>query len=142
MDKIYISWSEFHQHVKLLAEQIKASSKNFKQIVAVSRGGLLPAGILSYELNLRNCELINVSSYDETSKRQDENVEISSNITTFGEETLIVDDLADSGRTIKMLKKIYPLSAFACVYNKPQGRDVADFCALSLPDKWVVFPWD
>ena len=141
-EKIYISWSDFHQHVKLLAEQIKSSTKDFKQIVAVSRGGLLPAGILSYELNIRNCELINVSSYDDSKQRSDKDVEIISKSINYGAETLIVDDLADSGRTVKMLKNLYPSASFACVYAKPQGREIADFQTISLPDKWVVFPWD
>jgi len=58
-EKLYISWDEFHRHTRELAQKLKAN--NYNKIVAVSRGGLLPAGILAYELNIRNVEVINMS---------------------------------------------------------------------------------
>ena len=140
-DKIYINWNEFQSHVKVLATKLK-KQQNFNRIIAISRGGLIPAGILSYELDIRNCETINVSSYDHDSIRADADIEISGIIKNIDSKTLIIDDLADSGRTLRILRQLYPDAYVACVYAKPKGADAADCFAQELPDKWVVFPWD
>lgn len=141
-EKIYIDWHEFHTHVKTLAEKLKSKEHKFNRIIAVSRGGLIPAGILAYEMNIRNCETINFSSYDDDYMRADEEIEIKNELFSVDSQTLIIDDLADSGRTLKILRKHYPDAYIACVYAKPKGIEAADCFVQDLPDKWVVFPWD
>ena len=140
-EKIYINWNEFHSDVKALAQQLEKRGQ-FNRIVAVSRGGLVPAGILAYELNIRNCEAINISSYDNESKRDDTEIEIGTVLHHADEHTLIVDDLADSGRTLQILHKLYPSATLACVYVKPEGQKYCNIYAKQLPNQWVVFPWD
>ena len=140
-DKIYITWQEFHQHSKLLAEKIKQDIPSVNQIVAISRGGLIPAGILSYELGVRNCNLINISRYDDNTQRNDADISISTTLSDLSSDTLIVDDLVDSGRTFDILKTLYPNAKKVCVYAKPKGVGSPDLYAQALPDKWVVFPW-
>ena len=61
-DKIHIRWEEFHQDVKTVCKKIK-SSGTYNKIVAISRGGLLPAGIIAYELDIRNCHSLNIATY-------------------------------------------------------------------------------
>lgn len=140
--KIYINWNDFHKDVKTLVDKIKASQNVFTKIVAVSRGGLIPAGIIAYELDIRSCDLINMSSYDGDNQRNDSEIELDSHLSELGSDSLIIDDLADSGRTFRMLREKFPLAKFACVYTKPKGSDSADYSAVPLPDNWVVFPWD
>ena len=62
-DKIYINWNEFHQDVKNLCQKIKQTGKEYNKLVAISRGGFIPAGIIAYELNIKNTAVINISSY-------------------------------------------------------------------------------
>lgn len=140
-EKIYVSWDDFHRQVKILAQKIKESG-DFDRIIAVSRGGLIPAGILAYELGIRDCGVVNVSSYDGESRRQDEEIEVSGTQPDADTRTLIVDDLADSGRTLKILRQKYPQAITACVYAKPAGQSACDIFAAAMPDRWVVFPWD
>ena len=140
--KIYISWSDFHQHTKELCKKIKEHG-HFDKIVAVSRGGLIPAGVIAYELNIRNNEAVNFSSYDNHyNRRDDEDIEISGHVGNVNEKTLIIDDLSDSGRTFKILKAVYPQACFVSVYAKEQGADITDIFAKKMPDEWIVFPWD
>ncbi len=141
-DKIYISWEDFQNHSKCLAEKIRASKIYFNKIVAVSRGGLLPAGLLSYTLDIRNCETINMSSYDGSQMRSDEEIEMSKTLQDIDSHTLIIDDLSDSGRTFRILRKLYPQAVFVSVYSKEKGKDAVDIFAQEMPDKWIVFPWD
>lgn len=141
-DKIYIKWDEFHQHTKNLCQKIKASGE-YDKIVAISRGGLLPAGIIAYELNIRNTQSINIASYDNNcDRRADEDIEISGHPDTVNEKTLIVDDLSDSGRTFRILRAIYPQAKYVTVYAKSAGAPVVDIYEKEMPDEWIVFPWD
>ena len=86
-EKYYISWNDFHQDVKALAAKIKTAG-TFNKIIAISRGGLLPAGILAYELDIRNSQAINISSYDNDESRRDEDIEIECNVSDVDEHTL------------------------------------------------------
>ena len=76
-EKLYISWEEFHKHAKQLATKLKDAGQ-WNKIVAVSRGGLLPAGILAYELDIRNVEVVNMSSYDGDKQRSQNDIDIKS----------------------------------------------------------------
>ncbi len=141
-EKYYITWEEFHRDVKALAQKIK-SSGDYNKIIAISRGGLLPAGILAYELDIRNSQAINISSYDNNyDRRPDEKVEIDCNIGEVDEKTLVVDDLSDSGRTFRIMRERLPEARFVSVYVKEAGKEVVDIYSRQIPDQWVVFPWD
>lgn len=141
--KLYIKWDEFHQHTKNLCQKIKASGQ-YDKIVAISRGGLIPAGIIAYELDIRNSQAINISSYDNSyDRREDKDIEISCNVVgDVDEKTLIVDDLSDSGRTFRILRGIYPNAKYVAVYAKEQGASMVDIYEKEMPDEWIVFPWD
>lgn len=140
-DKIYIKWNEFHQDTINLCKKIKQNGK-YNKIVAISRGGLLPAGILAYELDIRNTQAINISSYDGEQQRSLDNVEICDNVGSVDENTLIVDDLSDTGTTFKLLRSRFPNARYVTVYAKPKGQSVVDIFAREMPDEWLVFPWD
>lgn len=140
-NKKYISWDEFHQDTQNLAQTIK-NSGDYNRLIAVSRGGLIPAGILAYELDIRNCQAINMSSYDGDKIRADTDIELDAEISGVDEETLIIDDLSDSGRTYRLLRQKFPHGKFVTVYAKPQGVSEVDIYAKTMPDEWIVFPWD
>ncbi len=139
-EKYYISWQDFHQDVKNLAKKLK--NKNYNKIIAISRGGLLPAGILAYELDIRNSHAINVSSYDNDEFRADEDIEIDCHIESADERTLVVDDLSDSGRTFRLMKNLLPEAHFVAVYVKEKGKSIVDTFERQVPNEWIVFPWD
>lgn len=140
-EKIYISWDEFHSDTKNLCTKIK-NSGTYNKIVAVSRGGLLPAGILAYELDIRQTAVVNMSTYDGDKQRNQADFEINSAIGTVDEKTLIVDDLSDTGNTYHILRPLFPKATFVTVYAKPKGLSAVDIFSRQIPEKWVVFPWD
>ncbi len=139
-DKIYLAWDEFHRDVKDLAKKIKQSGE-YDKIVAISRGGLIPAGILAYELNIRNSSVINIATYIGAAHLKLDEVDMPEYVGKVDEKTLIVDDLSDSGQTFKVMRRQFPQGKFVTVYAKPQGLKEADIFAKEIPDKWVVFPW-
>ena len=140
-DKIYISWEEFHQDVKSVCEKIK-NSGTYNKIVAISRGGLLPAGIIAYELDIRNCHAINIATYIGDEHRELDHLDNLDDVGEINSQTLIVDDLADSGQTFRLLRQEFPKARFVSIYSKPAGLKEVDIYERELPDQWVVFPWD
>lgn len=140
-DKIYIRWEEFHQDVKSVCEKIK-NSGTYNKIVAISRGGLLPAGIIAYELDIRNCHAINIATYIGDEHRELDHLDNLDDVGEINSQTLIVDDLADSGQTFRLLRQEFPKARFVSIYSKPAGLKEVDIYARELPDQWIVFPWD
>ena len=114
----------------------------FRGIVAISRGGLIPAAIIARELECRLVETISVVSYDEEQQGKPRVVKAAS-AAGDGEGFLIVDDLVDSGVTAKLVRELLPRAHFACLYAKPAGKPVADSFVVEVPqDTWILFPWD
>ena len=60
-----------------------------------------------------------------------------------GTGILIVDDLVDSGKTLELVRKLYPKAHFATVYAKPHGKPQVDTYVTEVSqDTWIFFPWD
>lgn len=140
-DKIYIKWDEFHQDVKNLCKKIQATKK-IDKIVAISRGGLLPAGIIAYETDIRNCHSINIATYVGNEHKELDKFDNLEDVGEVNENTLVIDDLSDSGQTFRLLRKVYPNACFATIYAKEKSLNEVDLYSRVLPDKWIVFPWD
>jgi len=140
-DKIYIKWDEFHQDVKNLCKKIQ-KTKKIDKIVAISRGGLLPAGIIAYEMDIRNCHSINIATYIGNKHKELDKLENLEDVGEVNENTLVIDDLSDSGQTFRLLRKVYPSACFATIYAKEKSLNEVDLYSRTLPDKWIVFPWD
>src|SRR6218665_228138 len=118
----YVSWEAFHRASKELAKNLLG--RDFDSIVAVSRGGLVPAAILARELNIRVVDSICVSSYDHDQQRE---LKILKNSALRDSpRLLIVDDLVDTGETAKALRELFPTACFVTVYAKPQGKPLVD----------------
>ena len=140
-DKIFIKWDDFHQDTKDLCAKIKATGQ-YNKIIAVTRGGLIPAGIIAYELGIRNCSVINFATYIGAEHLKINEIAHPELVGKVDEHTLIVDDLSDSGQTAKIMRRSFPQGKFVTVYAKPVGKAEVDIYARELEDKWVVFPWD
>ncbi|CAN2534047.1 Xanthine+phosphoribosyltransferase [Methylocapsa aurea] len=145
-DKAFpVSWDAFHRDARALAWRLSGVGR-FSAIVAVTRGGLVPAGIVARELGIRVIDTIGVASYHEETQRGEVHVlkPLSETILARpSEEVLIVDDLVDTGATAKVVRALLPKAHFATVYAKPQGRPLVDtFVTEVSQDTWIYFPWD
>jgi xanthine phosphoribosyltransferase len=138
-----VSWEEMHRNSKALAWRLIDMQK-WKGIIAITRGGLVPAAIVARELDLRVIDCVAVASYDH--KDQKEGVQMlkaPSDQVGDGEGWLIIDDLVDSGKTAAFLRKILPKAHIATVYAKAKGRPMVDtFITEVSQDTWIHFPWD
>jgi xanthine phosphoribosyltransferase len=109
-------------------------------IVAIARGGLVPAQIVARELEVRLIDTICISSYDHETQRRPQ---VLKGMSGDGEGWLIVDDLVDTGQTGRIVREMLPKAHFATVYAKPAGRSVVDTYITEVSqDTWILFPWD
>ncbi len=138
-----VSWEQLHRDARTLAAQARALGP-FRGIVAVTRGGLVPAAIMARELECRVVESIGVVAYDlETRNAGPPRIVKGAAAAGDGTGFLIVDDLVDRGDTARAVRNALPRAAFACVYAKPQGKGLADLFVSEVPQNtWLVFPWD
>jgi len=135
-----ISWDQLHRDSKVLAWRLLEHSF-FNGIIAVTRGGLVPAAIIARELDIRLVDTICVSSYDW--KDQKGEVKVLKDVVGDGEGWLIVDDLVDTGKTAEVIRKRLPKAHFATIYAKPAGRPLVDTFIMEVSqDTWILFPWD
>ncbi len=134
-----VSWEEMHRDARALSWRL-AEKGPWHGIVAIARGGLVPAQIVARELEVRLIDTICVSSYDDQVQRRPE---VLKRIDGSGEGWLIVDDLVDTGRTGRIVREMLPQAHFATVYAKPKGREIVDtFVTGVSQDTWILFPWD
>jgi xanthine phosphoribosyltransferase len=136
-----VTWDQLHRDARALAWRLMEAGP-FKGVVAVTRGGLIPAAIVARELELRLVESVSVATYDEESRGEPV---VTKHPTAAGDGTgfLIVDDLVDSGLTAKVVRNLLPKAHFAVVYAKPAGKPVVDsFVTEVSQDTWILFPWD
>jgi xanthine phosphoribosyltransferase len=141
-----VSWDEFHRDAKALAERL-TSAGPWRGIVAISRGGLVPATIIARALNIRVVETVSVVAYDQLSQGEEAlGVPKVTKLPDFagdGEGFLIIDDLVDTGTTARVVRALLPKAYFACVYAKPAGRSLADDVLKEVTqDTWIVLPWE
>lgn len=139
--KIYpISWEQLHRDSKALAWRL-LSHDYFKGIIAITRGGMVPAAIIARELDIHLVDTICISSYDWKDKKGD--AEMLKKFDGNGEGWLLIDDLVDTGRTAQIVREMVPKAHFATVYAKPAGRPLVDtFITEVSQDTWILFPWD
>ena len=140
-----VSWDQFHRDARALAWRLSEAGP-FTAVVAVTRGGLVPAAVVARELGIRVIETVCVASYDYDKQGQvavlkPVGPEISGS--NGGEGVLIVDDLVDTGATARVVRDLLPKAHFATVYAKPAGRPLVDtFITEVSQDTWIYLPWD
>ena len=136
-----VTWDQLHRDARTLATMLMPMDP-FRGIVAITRGGLIPAAIVARELECRLIESISVVSYDEEIRGAPTIIKHPS-AAGDGEGFLIIDDLVDSGVTARVVRELLPRAHFACLYAKPAGKPVADSFVVEVPqDTWILFPWD
>ena len=137
-----VTWDQLHRDARALAASLMGGG--FTGIVAVSRGGLIPAAIVARELEIRLVECISVISYaGEAGTAGAPRIVKPAAAAGDGRGFLVVDDLVDRGATAQAVRAALPRAVFACLYAKPDGRAHTDhFVAEVAQDVWILFPWD
>lgn len=138
-----VSWDQLHRDAKALAWRLVERGP-WQGMVAITRGGLIPAAIIARELDCRLIETVSVVTYDEEHRGAPEVVKPpAAALDSQGEGWLLIDDLVDTGTTARLVRAMLPKAHFATVYAKPAGRPMVDsFITEVSQDTWILFPWD
>ncbi len=145
-DKWRLPWETIEGLCSIIRHQWGETLYHPKRIVALGRGGMVPARLLAKEDIPVYYE--GIRSYDDSDKPGDID-HFQRWIPNDGEfvndySTLIVDDVWDQGSTFRYAKGLYPNAAFASLITKVPAEDTfLDYVGLSFPTKaWIKFPWE
>ena len=113
ISKVYLEWSEIHECINILCKKIITDYPNIDSVMGLPRGGLIPAVLISHELNLPF-------------------------VLHPGKNTLVVDDINDTGHTLSKAPGAY----WAVLHNKPTSKFKDCIYAKEVGDQWIVYPWE
>lgn len=150
MIKRYISWDEFNGKVSILCREISISGWKPTYIVGLSRGGLIPATMMSHYFNIPMLSL-NVSLRDNPDFKESMKL-VQGIVDCPGSNVLIIDDLNDTGNTINWIFENLQIFngdvKFAVLYDNETSKSCispdysAETINKSYDDRWLVFPWE
>ncbi len=143
----HISWDQIHRDSRALAWRLDGKGPDngaWRAIVAITRGGMAPAMIIARELDVRTVDTISIKSYDHQTRSKAKVLKSPDpEMMGDGSGILVIDDLVDTGKTLEVVKALYPKAHIATVYAKPQGRPMVNsFITEVSQDTWIFFPWD
>jgi hypoxanthine phosphoribosyltransferase len=154
MPELFVSWSEYHQLIEKLAVQVHQSGWEFNQIICLARGGLRIGDIFS-RLYRQPLGILAATSYGGKGDRVRGKLTFARHVTTtanqMGSHVLLVDDLLDSGVTLKetvpWLKQNYADHIVevrtAVIWHKACSVIAPDYCAEFLEDNpWIHQPFE
>lgn len=143
----HVSWDQIHRDSRALAWRLDGKGPvdgGWTAVVGITRGGLVPAAIVARELDIRRVDTISVRSYNHQAQSAPQIIKPpQADLMGDGTGILIVDDLVDTGKTLEVVRALYPKAHFATIYAKPSGRPMVEtFITEVSQDTWIFFPWD
>lgn len=142
-----LTWAGFGEATRDLSRAIVADGFVPDVVVAIARGGLLPAGAIAYGLGIKSCGALNVEFYTGIGTVLDAPELLPPDLDLGylpGKRVLLVDDVADSGRTLAMAVALLAEAGAevrsVCIYTKPGTVATPDYSWKDTP-LWIDFPW-
>jgi len=142
-----MGWELFGRAARELAQVVADSGYEPNIILAVARGGLLPAAAIAYSLGVKNVFTMNVEFYTGVDQRLDFPVMLPpllDAVDLAGAHVLVADDVADTGATLKLVTDFCAdhVADVRCavLYEKPLSVVKCDF-VWRRTALWVNFPW-
>lgn len=118
--QIVLDWVDIHQACATLSGKVKASGARISAVVAIPRGGLIPAAIMAYYLGVPVREHVLLPT------------------------DLIIDEIVDSGRVHNGIRALYPKNLFVCLVLNTKNYPATQSEPPHVIDvqRYVVFPWE
>ena len=140
--KAVITWDQIKEDSVALSRKLRSDFEVPDKILAITRGGLIPASLVTRPLGIKSIETMGIETYHGQSQTDAINV-IKSADPAYLKDTLIIDDLVDTGKTFSYLKEHTQNCVFATLYAKPQGAKWTDCYIKDFEQHiWVDFPWE
>ena len=156
------TWEGVQEGVNSIAMQLFKDEWRPDYIVGITRGGLVPAVLLSHATDIPMKTLCVQLESDGLEANTERNAQMARDALKNNKKILIIDDINDTGKTLSWIREdwvasmggaSYDASAWgdtvrtACLIdNQASGFDGMDYTALEInkmeEDVWVVFPWE
>jgi uncharacterized protein len=142
-----LTWAAFGDASTELATSIARSGYRPEIILGIARGGLLPAAAMAYALEVKNVFMMSVEFYTGVDQRLDFPVMLPPLLDAVdikGAQLLVVDDVADTGGTLKLVKEFCAEHVAdvrcAVLFEKPRSLVKCEY-VWKRTERWVNFPW-
>ena len=158
MKDIYVTWEDYHKKVEKLAKIVFEDGWKFNQVICIAKGGLRVGDVFSRLFNVP-LAILSVESYhgnsDDVKNQQGQftfSRDLAKTTPNLGSHVLLVDDLADTGKTlIKSLKWLELFYGFyledkirtAVIWHKESSKFKPDYSVEYLKDSpWIHMPFE
>lgn len=141
------TWNQIYEMLLAQSEKIRISRYKPDIIVGVARGGLVPARILTDLLEAPQIATVSIEFYIDIGRPSAQPaLKQPLNLPVNGKRALIVDDISDTGQSLKLAKqhlteKGAVETKIATLYAKPTTQTMPDYVEKTV-EHWVVFPWE
>lgn len=133
----YLDWDNIENLVKKTALKIKKNNKKYDLIIGIKNGGIIPAILISRELNINDIEFITIRKnkiFKFNKFHKDKKY------------LLIIDEIYDTGKTFSIVNKYFKRFEYdyACLisrYRIPDNNKIITGKVLNHK-RWIVFPWE
>lgn len=140
----YYSYSDLETDTKILVNELK--EHQFDTIIALARGGMILGQLIAYALDIRDIQTLKIESYDDEKKRDCVTITNTCSLKE-GAKVLIVDDIVDSGDTLKKVieqlneKHLHVKLMSASIFYKKSALIEPDF-KVKEAKEWIDFFWE
>jgi hypoxanthine phosphoribosyltransferase len=150
-EELNVSWDELLTLIDTSANQIKETHPHIDTIVAISRGGLIPASVVSRTLNVKKVYSYGINFYNrENELKKVPDVYQPLPDSFWSSNILVVDDVADSGNSLQhvlmSLKRRFHTDNEPLIYTvfyKPKSIIKPQFYSETVDSGiWINFPWE
>ncbi|TWE11844.1 phosphoribosyltransferase [Rudaeicoccus suwonensis] len=142
-----LTWDLFGTASRELAQTIADDGYEPDLIMSIARGGLIPAGAISYALGIKNVHVMNVEFYTGVDERLAMPVvlpPVPQPVDLSGATVLVIDDVADTGGTLDLVRTFceghVKQTRCAVIYEKPRSIVKCEY-VWKRTDLWIDFPW-
>lgn len=143
-----VSWVQFCALARQLSQLIQTSGYEPDMIVAIGRGGYMPARLLSDSLDIYNLTGFKIEHYRAGKKEPQAQVRYPLSAQVTGLKLLLVDDVSDGGDTFEVaMSHLHECGSpaqikSAVLHHKTVSSYVPDFCAAQVTEwRWLIYPW-
>jgi hypoxanthine phosphoribosyltransferase len=149
MEPVYLTWSEVEKLIISVMPQVK--QRQYDAVMAITRGGIIPGGIVAQRLGLSRVLVASVDFYSDENSKVDWPVFMQFPIDSLlrGQHVLVVDDLWDRGREVTSVRERVEQAGGTAttmvMHYKPHRSafpDLAPDYYTATTEKWIVYPWE
>jgi len=143
------SWNELHENIREMANKIKGDDFRPDMVIALSRGGFVPARVICDLMIIKDLVSVKVDHWGVTAAKNGKaHLRYPIDVDLTGKRVLIVDDITDSGESMELakdfVKKLNPKEVkTASIFHFRHSKFIPDYYSKELINwVWVMWPWN